>query len=76
MVTARVITCSDAASRGQREDRSGPAVRDILMANGYTVDKIVVVPDSIPAIAAQIEQATASHVRLIVTTDGGGARDV
>ena len=78
MVTARVITCSDAASRGQREDRSGPAVRDILTAKGYTVDEIVIVPDSVPAIAAQIELAATAKVRLVVTTGGTGLspRDV
>lgn len=78
MLTARVITCSDAAARGEREDLSGPAVRDLLTANGYVVDEIVVVPDTLAAIAAQIEFATAGGVRLVVTTGGTGLspRDV
>ncbi|HUP47470.1 MAG TPA: MogA/MoaB family molybdenum cofactor biosynthesis protein [Thermoanaerobaculia bacterium] len=78
MLTARVITCSDGVSRGEREDRSGPAVRDLLRANGYAVDEVVVVPDSVAAIAAQIELATTAGIRLVVTTGGTGIspRDV
>jgi molybdopterin adenylyltransferase len=78
MPNARVITCSDAASRGERVDRSGPAVREILAANGYDVDSIVIVADVIDDIAAAIEAATNDGVRLIVTTGGTGiaARDV
>jgi molybdopterin adenylyltransferase len=78
MIPARVITCSDASSRGERVDRSGPAVREILAANGYDVDSIVIVPDDVDAIAAAIEAATGGGVRLVVTTGGTGiaVRDV
>jgi len=72
MIRARVITCSDAASRGERADRSGPAVRDLLATNGYQVDQVVVVPDKINAISAQIELATAEGIVLVVTTGGTG----
>jgi molybdenum cofactor synthesis domain-containing protein len=78
MIRARVITCSDAASRGEREDRSGPAVRELLAANGFDVDAIVIVADELEAIATAIENATGDGVRLVVTTGGTGiaARDV
>jgi molybdenum cofactor synthesis domain-containing protein len=78
MIKARVITCSDAASRGERVDKSGPAVREILAANGYDVDAIVVVADDIDDIAEAIEATTGDGARLIVTTGGTGiaARDV
>ncbi len=78
MIPARVITCSDAASRGDREDRSGPAVRDILEANGFTVDAVVVVADTIEFIATAIVDATEAGNRLVVTTGGTGIapRDV
>ena len=78
MLTARVITCSDAASRGERVDRSGPAVRKLLGGRGYAVDEIVVVPDVVTAIASQIEVAADAGVRLVVTTGGTGLspRDV
>lgn len=78
MLTARVITCSDAASHGEREDLSGPAVTELLVANGYVVDETVIVPDVIEAIAQEIERATDAGIRLVVTTGGTGLspRDV
>jgi molybdenum cofactor synthesis domain-containing protein len=78
MIRARVITCSDAASAGTREDRSGPAVRDILVAEGYEVDAVTIVVDEIEAIATAIENATGDGARLVVTTGGTGIapRDV
>jgi molybdenum cofactor synthesis domain-containing protein len=74
MIRARVITCSDAASRGEREDVSGPAVRDLLAERGFDVE-LLVVPDDVDAIAAAIRDADA---RLVVTTGGTGIapRDV
>jgi molybdenum cofactor synthesis domain-containing protein len=74
MIRARVITCSDAASRGERDDRSGPAVRELLESRGYETD-VVIVPDEIDAIAGAIASA---GTPLIVTTGGTGiaARDV
>jgi molybdopterin adenylyltransferase len=78
MIKARVITCSDAASRGERVDRSGPSVRELLAANGYDVDDIVIVCDDIETIATAIVTAADDGARLIVTTGGTGiaARDV
>jgi molybdenum cofactor synthesis domain-containing protein len=76
--TARVITCSDAASRGQRVDKSGPAARELLIANGYDVDAVVIVADIVDEIASAIGSATNDGVRLVITTGGTGiaARDV
>ena len=78
MIRARVITCSDAASRGEREDRSGPAVRAILEAGGFAVDAVMIVADEVETIATAIEDATGDGARLVVTTGGTGiaARDV
>jgi molybdopterin adenylyltransferase len=78
MIPARVITCSDAASRGEREDRSGPAVRKLLEEHGCAVDAVVIVADTIEFIATAIVDATESGNRLVVTTGGTGvaARDV
>ncbi len=75
---ARVITCSDAASVGEREDRSGPAVRDLLESRGYEVDAVVVVADTIEFIATAIVDGTEAGNQLVVTTGGTGLapRDV
>jgi molybdopterin adenylyltransferase len=78
MIRARVITCSDAAARGDREDRSGPAVRDLLESQGYSVDAVVVVADTVEFIATAIVDATEAGNRLVVTTGGTGVapRDI
>ncbi len=76
---ARVITCSDAASAGQREDRSGPATRDMLIRHGYTVDEVQIVPDSVEQIGGAIVTAVdRDRIDLVVTTGGTGIapRDV
>ena len=76
-MNAHVITCSDAAARGEREDRSGPAVAALLAAKGFVVERMEVVPDDVERIANAIEEAARS-ARLVVTTGGTGiaARDV
>lgn len=78
MIRARVITCSDGVTHGTRVDRSGTALRELLVANGCDVDEVVVVPDEIEAIAAAIVRATDDGARLVVTTGGTGIapRDV
>ncbi len=78
MRRARVITCSDAAARGDREDRSGPAVRDLLEGRGYSVDAVVIVSDTIEFIATAIVDAVEEGNRLVITTGGTGVapRDV
>ncbi|HEY8712432.1 MAG TPA: MogA/MoaB family molybdenum cofactor biosynthesis protein [Thermoanaerobaculia bacterium] len=78
MIRARVITCSDGAARGTREDRSGPAVRDLLGRNGCEVGRVVVVPDDVDEIALAITEAIDAGIRLVVTTGGTGIspRDV
>lgn len=76
---ARIITCSDAASRGEREDLSGPAVAQLLAASDYDVDGIRVVADDETEIAAAIvDAADVDHIRLVITTGGTGIapRDV
>jgi molybdenum cofactor synthesis domain-containing protein len=78
MIRARVITCSDGVIGGTRQDRSGPAVRELLVANGCDVDAVMVVPDDCDAIATAIKNATGDGNRLVVTTGGTGIapRDV
>lgn len=78
MIRARVVTCSDAAARGEREDRSGPAVRDLLESKGYEVDAVVVVADTIEFIATAIVDGTEAGNQVVITTGGTGVgpRDV
>jgi len=76
---AAVITLSDKGARGEREDRSGPAVASRLEENGYEVVERLLLPDGRPALEAQlIRLADQRQVDLILTTGGTGfaPRDV
>ena len=76
---AAVITVSDKASRGEREDMSGPAAEEILKAHGYRIVYREIVPDEQPEIEAALKRcADEKNVHLIVTNGGTGfsQRDV
>jgi cyclic pyranopterin monophosphate synthase len=68
-----VVTCSNRAARGEREDTSGPAVVEALRNAAFDVaPEAIVVPDDEALIASTlVDLADAGH-RLIVTTGGTG----
>ena len=73
MLTAKVITVSDRSFRGEREDLSGPAVKNLLERAGYAVGAVEVLPDEQPRIeSALIHAADEEKLALIVTTGGTG----
>jgi len=76
-LTAAVVTVSDSCARGEREDRSGPAVADLLQKLHFTVAAREVVPDD-PIQIQNLLTRLAREVRFVVTTGGTGiaARDV
>ena len=74
-----MITVSDSASRGERQDLSGPVVREELEKMGCEVDAVLVVPDEIDAIrSCLLGGINTSNINLVVTTGGTGLapRDV
>lgn len=75
--TAAVVTVSDSCARREREDKSGPAVAQLLEKLKFSVTKREVVPDDTTHIEDMLMRL-ADEVRLIVTTGGTGiaARDV
>ncbi|MFZ0808188.1 MAG: MogA/MoaB family molybdenum cofactor biosynthesis protein [Candidatus Sulfotelmatobacter sp.] len=76
-LTAAVITVSDSCARGERQDRSGPAVAQVLEQIHFSVVAREVVPDD-PIQIKNLLIRLAREVRFIVTTGGTGiaARDV
>lgn len=71
--TAAVITVSDAASRGAREDTAGPAVCRLLEEAGYRITDTRIVPDGIESVSAALcDCADRLRAALIVTTGGTG----
>jgi molybdopterin adenylyltransferase len=72
-----ILTVSDSASAGARPDLSGPAVKELLRQNHWSVEKMEIVADEQPAIEAALRRLAAS-AHLVVTTGGTGIaiRDV
>jgi len=75
---AVVITISDKGSCGQREDTSGPGLRDMLKGD-FEVGDIIIIPDEVDTIASTIRQQVDEFgIDLVVTNGGTGLskRDV
>ena len=77
--TAAVITVSDKGARGEREDKSGPALCALALEHGYDVVCTSIIPDEIDQIKAELLRCCNElGVRLVLTTGGTGfsPRDV
>lgn len=72
MFTAKVITVSDRCAAGEAEDKSGPAVADMLRAAGYTLLESALTSDEPDEIEAALLRAVEEDAALIVTTGGTG----
>jgi len=69
---AFVLTVSDRASVGARDDASGPALEGRLAELGFSVVGRDVVADGIAPVADALRRLAASDLALVVTTGGTG----
>ena len=69
---ATVITVSDRAASGLREDTTGPILVTALRDTGFAVGDPVVVADEPHHLRVVVEEARVGGSRLIVTTGGTG----
>ncbi len=79
MIRTAVLTISDSAARGVREDLSGPALEQRCRELGWEVAGMKTIADNEDAIVRQLcDWADNTGVSLILTTGGTGvaARDV
>jgi molybdenum cofactor synthesis domain-containing protein len=79
MINFGILTISDKGSRGQRQDKSGEVIRDIVARLESTVVKYDIVPDEIEIISARLlDWADGGEMDIILTTGGTGLsrRDV
>lgn len=72
MYTVSIITVSDRASQGKYEDQSGPALREMLKAAGYTVSDVKIIPDEKNKLIQTLLSECENGVHLILTTGGTG----
>jgi molybdopterin adenylyltransferase len=71
MIKVGILTASDSGSRGEREDASGPAIKQLIESIGAEVVCYVIVADDAEVIARELMDM-ADHQRLdVVFTTGG-----
>lgn len=75
---AAIITASDKGSRGEREDKSGAKLLELLEKNGYTVKHQVILPDEQILLENKMREFADEGIALVATTGGTGfsPRDV
>jgi len=67
-----VLTVSDKGARGEREDKSGPAIREMIAAAGGEVTRAKIVPDEPADIRATLVAWAEEGLDIILTTGGTG----
>ena len=73
MFTVGIITSSDKGYRGEREDKSGQVIKEIVSQNGFKVIKKVVLPDEKDLLEKEmINMCDNLNVNLLLTTGGTG----
>ncbi|HKT13596.1 MAG TPA: MogA/MoaB family molybdenum cofactor biosynthesis protein [Terriglobia bacterium] len=76
---AKILVLSDLATKGEREDRSGPVVRETLESQGWQVTALEVLPDEFGQIRDRLMTWADSEDCDAIFTSGGtgiGPRDV
>lgn len=79
MFTAGILTISDKGSRGERQDKSGEAVREILSGGDFRIVNYGIVPDEKELIVEKlVSWADKDNLDVVITTGGTGLtpRDV
>lgn len=70
-IRAGILTVSDKGARGEREDTSGAAIREMLATIGAAVERYEVVPDETNEIAPRLKEWADDGVVDLILTDGG-----
>ena len=71
-----MLTVSDGVARGEREDKSGDVLEELLRDDGYEVVRQVVPDEQRPIGSAIVALAASSQVVLTTGGTGMGPRDV
>lgn len=68
---AAIITASDKGSKGEREDLSGPAIKEIIEPEGYEVTEYKVLPDDQETLENEMKRIADEGLADIIFTTGG-----
>lgn len=66
-----IITASDSGYAGQREDKSGPLIKQILEENGYQVVHEILLPDDRTRLSQEMARIADNEVAELLLTTGG-----
>lgn len=66
-----VLASSDACSRGEREDQSGPAIEALVTAAGYEVVGRALLPDDRESLAGKMREVCDNDLADLLLTTGG-----
>jgi len=69
---AKILTVSDGVIGGTREDKSGEALLELLLAAGYEVVDRRAVADGVESVSGALRSMTTDFSGLVVTTGGTG----
>ena len=73
MYTVAIVTSSDKGSKGEREDKSGAVIREIVEKSGFQVKRYVVLPDEKELLKEEFRYlADELGVNLVLSTGGTG----
>lgn len=79
MMSTAILTISDKGYNNQREDLTGPAIKDILPSDKFSVDYYKIIPDEVEMIKEELIYLCDSlGINMILTNGGTGfsKRDV
>jgi molybdopterin adenylyltransferase len=71
MYRVAIITASDSGYRGEREDLSGPLIREIVEKHGYKVSRMMILPDERSVLAAEMARIADDKLADLLLTTGG-----
>jgi molybdenum cofactor biosynthesis protein MoaC len=69
---AAVLVCSDSTAAGERQDKSGILIQEMLSAHNVEIADYKIVPDDIDSIQQQIKAWVQQGIGFVFTTGGTG----
>ncbi len=71
-IKAHVVVCSDSIAAGDKEDKAGHAIMDVLKSYAVEIIEYRVVPDDKSSIKSEFENAVDAKTDLLIYTGGTG----
>jgi len=70
-IKAAILICSDRSYHGEREDLTGPALKERLRDAEWAVSKLEIIPDDLDTIAGWLDETAVNGDFDVILTSGG-----